>query len=93
MSAAAGSQGSKTKVPLFPGSEGMPSIAQLLGATHTLLALLLSTAALQQPRGKPRVDPSISMLPLLSQVLFVCLGNICRSPSAEAVFKSGAGVP
>jgi len=23
----------------------------------------------------------------LSSVLFVCLGNICRSPSAEAVFK------
>ena len=25
-----------------------------------------------------------------TRVLFVCLGNICRSPSAEAVFKSGA---
>ena len=24
-------------------------------------------------------------------VLFVCLGNICRSPSAEAVFKKKAG--
>ena len=23
----------------------------------------------------------------LSSVLFVCLGNICRSPTAEAVFK------
>jgi hypothetical protein len=25
-----------------------------------------------------------------TKVLFVCLGNICRSPSAEAVFKHGA---
>jgi protein-tyrosine phosphatase len=24
----------------------------------------------------------------MKQVLFVCLGNICRSPSAEAVFKA-----
>ena len=27
-----------------------------------------------------------------TKVLMVCLGNICRSPSAEAVFKSGAFV-
>lgn len=26
--------------------------------------------------------------PTLSGVLFVCLGNICRSPTAEAVFRS-----
>lgn len=25
------------------------------------------------------------------KILFVCMGNICRSPSAEAVFKSLAG--
>ena len=24
------------------------------------------------------------------KILFVCLGNICRSPSAEAVFRSQA---
>jgi protein-tyrosine phosphatase len=24
----------------------------------------------------------------MKQVLFVCLGNICRSPSAEAVFNA-----
>lgn len=27
----------------------------------------------------------------MSSVLFVCLGNICRSPTAEAVFKKKAG--
>ncbi|MFT4941226.1 MAG: protein-tyrosine phosphatase, partial [Paraglaciecola sp.] len=27
----------------------------------------------------------------VSSVLFVCLGNICRSPTAEAVFKHKAG--
>jgi protein-tyrosine phosphatase len=27
-------------------------------------------------------------MPCSLQVLFVCLGNICRSPSAEAVFAS-----
>ncbi|MDR1414880.1 MAG: low molecular weight phosphotyrosine protein phosphatase, partial [Odoribacteraceae bacterium] len=25
------------------------------------------------------------------RILFVCLGNICRSPAAEAVMKSRAG--
>lgn len=28
----------------------------------------------------------------MTSVLFVCLGNICRSPTAEAVFRSRAGV-
>lgn len=27
----------------------------------------------------------------MTSVLFVCLGNICRSPTAEAVFRSRAG--
>ena len=27
----------------------------------------------------------------MKQVLFVCLGNICRSPSAEAVFNASIG--
>lgn len=27
----------------------------------------------------------------MSRVLFVCLGNICRSPSAEGVFRAMAG--
>ncbi|MDD4145273.1 MAG: low molecular weight phosphotyrosine protein phosphatase [Prolixibacteraceae bacterium] len=27
---------------------------------------------------------------MISKILFVCLGNICRSPSAEAVFKGSA---
>jgi len=27
----------------------------------------------------------------MTSVLFVCLGNICRSPTAEAVFRARAG--
>ena len=30
-------------------------------------------------------------MPAPSRVLFVCLGNICRSPTAEAVFRDQAG--
>lgn len=29
-------------------------------------------------------------IPFTPQILFVCLGNICRSPTAEAVFKQRA---
>lgn len=36
------------------------------------------------------VNTSSSTLSSLPSVLFVCLGNICRSPSAEAVFKKKA---
>ena len=31
------------------------------------------------------MDPSPQ--PVVSSVLFVCMGNICRSPTAEAVFR------
>ena len=27
------------------------------------------------------------MLPMTQSILFVCLGNICRSPTAEAIFR------
>ena len=32
----------------------------------------------------PACEPSLNQRP--TRVLFVCLGNICRSPAAEAVF-------
>jgi len=30
------------------------------------------------------------MPPMIKSILFVCLGNICRSPTAEAVFRAQA---
>jgi protein-tyrosine phosphatase len=30
-------------------------------------------------------------MPTAHRILFVCLGNICRSPTAEAVFREAAG--
>jgi protein-tyrosine phosphatase len=30
---------------------------------------------------------SLTLLPMMTKVLFVCMGNICRSPSAEGVFR------
>src|SRR5690349_11262943 len=35
------------------------------------------------PKEKPSIPPDRS-------VLFVCMGNICRSPTAEAVFRARA---
>lgn len=30
---------------------------------------------------------SLKLTPMMTKVLFVCMGNICRSPSAEGVFR------
>lgn len=30
----------------------------------------------------------LSLLPMKKKILFVCLGNICRSPAAEEIFRS-----
>lgn len=30
---------------------------------------------------------SLTLSPMMTKVLFVCMGNICRSPSAEGVFR------
>jgi protein-tyrosine phosphatase len=36
------------------------------------------------------LDAGISMETPITRVLFVCLGNICRSPLAEAIFRAEA---
>ena len=35
----------------------------------------------------PRITGSASFIMASHSVLFVCLGNICRSPIAEAIFR------
>ena len=42
----------------------------------------------EQNAGGPRREPTLKRGPVATvRVLFVCLGNICRSPTAEAVFR------
>lgn len=48
--------------------------------SNTVLCLLVATVKasdLDSSRSPPKI-----------RVLFVCLGNICRSPTAEAMFKA-----
>jgi len=40
-----------------------------------------------EPPAQPQLHPP-SAASALVRVLFVCMGNICRSPTAEAVFRS-----
>lgn len=50
----------------------------------------MAASWLSRPAGAPMIDRT------RPQVLFVCLGNICRSPTAEAVFRklaAEAGLP
>jgi hypothetical protein len=49
-----------------------------------------STSNLYPPLLIPPTDSSVSTMPDEISVLFVCLGNICRSTMAEGVFQSMA---
>lgn len=79
----------------------MPAARPRRPTTPLLLALLLlSCAALLletasawtlpslRPKTTHRKQQQLTMSAGNRGVLFICLGNICRSPSAEAVFKA-----
>lgn len=38
-------------------------------------------------KSLPYLGFSLTLTPMMTKVLFVCMGNICRSPSAEGVFR------
>lgn len=38
-------------------------------------------------KSLPYLGFSRTLTPMMTKVLFVCMGNICRSPSAEGVFR------
>ncbi|KAF8083468.1 hypothetical protein N665_0771s0007 [Sinapis alba] len=60
--------------------------------SHKNPNLLVSSFRLEKPRGcfassSPMATPTESSETKPFSVLFVCLGNICRSPAAEGVFR------
>lgn len=70
------------------------SVQQQLGARQASQALQQRRQAASGARRQrlAAVTMSAADVGKKTRVLMVCLGNICRSPSAEAVFKSGEGV-
>lgn len=64
-------------------------LLRCLVLTYLLSRLALLCQRLSAPRDAPHMYPWFlgpSPIPMTVKVAFVCLGNICRSPMAEAVF-------
>lgn len=81
--------------PAAPASQ-ISSAQQQLGVpqqpqAHQQQRRRAVVGARQQRRRAATTMSADGGQPKKIRTLFVCLGNICRSPSAEAVFKSGKG--
>src|SRR6186997_860063 len=61
-----------------------PSLPGHRGAAGSVL----SCQVFDLPGSRPYIPPSFATPRSVKHVLFVCTGNICRSPMAEGLFRA-----
>lgn len=72
----------------FPRDDPAPGVAEFAQTAHGAAARATSLVAAKPPLRRPRQRRARAALAQAGDVLFVCYGNICRSPFAAGVART-----